>query len=125
MSASVMWEHGPAMNRAPRVVLLINPKITTRRHARFPLSIMTIAAALEDGHDSMLVDGDVDRAADARRVRCRANPALRCGRRDGNGRAAEFATAIEVSRALRAAQPAPICQSFGAAISQRCIRRWR
>ncbi len=28
-------------------VLLINPRITARRHARFPLSIMTIAAALE------------------------------------------------------------------------------
>ena len=85
-------------------VLLINPKITTRRHARFPLSIMTIAAALEDSHDSMLIDGNVDGAA----VRA-ACDAARTQRFDAVGVTVmggpQVATAIEVSRALRAAQP--------------------
>ena len=49
-------------------LLLINPKITARRHARFPLSIMTIAAALEGGYDSTLIDGNVDGAGRARRL---------------------------------------------------------
>ncbi len=53
-------------------LLLINPKITARRHARFPLSIMTIAAALEDSHESMLIDGNVDGAACAPRATPRA-----------------------------------------------------
>ena len=46
-----------------RTVLLVNPTITSRRHARFPLSIMTMAAALEGSHDSMLIDGNMDRDA--------------------------------------------------------------
>jgi anaerobic magnesium-protoporphyrin IX monomethyl ester cyclase len=41
-------------------VLLVNPRITSRRHARFPLSVMTMAAALEATHDSMIVDGNLD-----------------------------------------------------------------
>ena len=44
-------------------VLLVNPRITTRRHARFPLSIMTMAGALESTHDSTLIDGNMDRDA--------------------------------------------------------------
>ena len=85
-------------------LLLINPRITTRRHARFPLSIMTIAAALEDSYDSLLIDGNVDGAA----VRA-ACDAARTQRFDAVGVTVmggpQVATAIEVSRALRAAQP--------------------
>ena len=46
-----------------RHVLLVNPFITSRRHARFPLSIMTMAAALEGSHESTLIDGNMDRDA--------------------------------------------------------------
>ena len=51
-------------------VLLVNPRITSRRHARFPLSIMTMAAALERRYDSTIVDGNMDR--DAARSACEA-----------------------------------------------------
>lgn len=87
----------------PRV-LLINPKITARRHARFPLSIMTLAAALENGYDSTLVDGNIDEAAV--RAACdaaRTQPVAAAGVTVMGG--PQVATAIEVSRALRAVRP--------------------
>jgi len=96
----------PAGSRADSAgrVLLINPKMTARRHARFPLSIMTIAAALEPRHDSMLIDGNVDGGA----VRA-ACDAVRGGRFAAVGITVmggpQVATAIEVSRALRAIRP--------------------
>ena len=85
-------------------VLLINPRITTPRHARFPLSIMTLAGALEARYDSTLVDGNVDRAA----VRT-ACDAVRAQRFDAAGLTVmggpQVLTAIEMSRALRAVRP--------------------
>ena len=78
--------------------------MTARRHARFPLSVMTLAAALEDGYDSTLIDGNVDSAA----VRA-ACDAVRTQRFDAVGVTVmggpQVATAIEVSRALRAVRP--------------------
>jgi radical SAM superfamily enzyme YgiQ (UPF0313 family) len=85
-------------------VLLINPKITARRHARFPLSIMTIASALEGTYDSTLIDGNVD--AGAVRAACaavRVRPFEAVGVTVMGG--PQVATAIEISRALRAARP--------------------
>ena len=85
-------------------VLLVNPKITVPRHARFPLSIMTLAAALESRYDSTLVDGNVDRAAV--RTACEA---VRAERFDAAGLTVmggpQVLTAIEMSRAVRAARP--------------------
>ena len=85
-------------------VLLINPRITARRHARFPLSIMALAAALEPDADSTLIDGNLD--ADAVRAACAA---ARARRFDAVGITVmggpQVATAIEVSRALRAVRP--------------------
>jgi len=85
-------------------VLLINPRITSRRHARFPLSIMTMAAALEGRYDATLVDGNMDR--DAARS---ASDALRGERFDAVGITVmggpQVATAIAVSRAVRRARP--------------------
>ena len=93
-----------AGTRAKGQLLLINPKITARRHARFPLSIMTIAAALDSGYESLLIDGNVDDGA----VRA-ACEAVRARRFDAVGVTVmggpQVATAIEVSRALRAARP--------------------
>ena len=85
-------------------LLLINPQITARRHARFPLSIMTIAAALEPRYGSTLIDGNVD--AGAVRAAC---DAVRQRHFDAVGITVmggpQVATAIEMSHALRAAQP--------------------
>ena len=85
-------------------VLLVNPRITAPRHARFPLSILTLAAALEERYESTLVDGNVDRAAV--RTACDAVRALRF---DAAGFTVmggpQVQTAIEMSRAVRAVRP--------------------
>ena len=41
-------------------VLLINPTMTSRRHARFPLAIMSLSASLDGKHKSTIIDGNVD-----------------------------------------------------------------
>lgn len=91
------------MNSA-RKVLLINPAITSRRHARFPLSIMTMAAALEGRSDATLIDGNVD--GNAVRSACEA---VRATAFEAVGITVmggpQVATAIQISRALRAANP--------------------
>jgi anaerobic magnesium-protoporphyrin IX monomethyl ester cyclase len=48
------------MTDMPRV-LLINPTITSHRHARFPLAIMSLSAALDGKYESTIIDGNVDR----------------------------------------------------------------
>ncbi len=88
----------------PRQVLLINPAITSRRRARFPLSIMTMAAALEGRYESTLIDGNMDR--DALGSAC---DAIRAQRFDAVGVTVmggpQVATAIEVSRVIRRVRP--------------------
>jgi radical SAM superfamily enzyme YgiQ (UPF0313 family) len=85
-------------------VLLVNPRITSPRHARFPLSIMTMAAALEDRHDSVLIDGNMDRDAEQSVV-----DALRSHRYDAVGVTVmggpQVATAIAVSQTVRRTCP--------------------
>jgi anaerobic magnesium-protoporphyrin IX monomethyl ester cyclase len=44
----------------PQRVLLINPTITSHRHARFPLAVMSLAAALEGKFRPAIIDGNVD-----------------------------------------------------------------
>ena len=81
-------------------VLLINPRIASRRHARFPLSIMTMASAIEGRYDSTLIDGNMD--PDAIRTAVAAASAQHF---DAVGVTVmggpQVATAIEVSRAVR------------------------
>ena len=48
------------MTDAPRV-LLINPTITGRRHARFPLAVLSLATALEGRYAARILDGNIDR----------------------------------------------------------------
>jgi radical SAM superfamily enzyme YgiQ (UPF0313 family) len=43
-----------------RRLLLINPKITSRRKARFPLSILTMAGWLEGEYESSIIDGNIE-----------------------------------------------------------------
>lgn len=50
-------------------VLLVNPTITSHRHARFPLAMMSLAAALEGKFESTIIDGNVDRNYVATAVR--------------------------------------------------------
>ena len=95
-------------------VLLVNPRITSRARARFPLSLLTLAAALERrGHVAEIVDGNVERDAAAVSAR------LRAGHWDALGVSVmggpQVATALELSEAVRARMPA-ICPSSGAAI---------
>ena len=40
----------------------INPTITSRRNARFPLAVLSLATALEDRYATQIIDGNVDRA---------------------------------------------------------------
>ncbi len=46
--------------RTRRHILLVNPTITQRRSARFPLAILNLAAALAERYETTLVDGNVD-----------------------------------------------------------------
>jgi anaerobic magnesium-protoporphyrin IX monomethyl ester cyclase len=48
------------MSRSRRV-LLINPTITARRHARYPLAVMSLQAALDGRHETTIIDGNIDR----------------------------------------------------------------
>src|SRR5271154_3218235 len=47
------------MTVLPRV-LLINPTITSHRHARFPLAILSLSSALDDKYESVIIDGNVN-----------------------------------------------------------------
>jgi len=48
------------MNHRRGQVLLVNPAITKASRARFPLSLLALAAALRARHDVTIVDGNVD-----------------------------------------------------------------
>jgi anaerobic magnesium-protoporphyrin IX monomethyl ester cyclase len=54
---------------ASQRVLLINPTITSHRHARFPLAILSLSAALEGKYMPTIIDGNVDRDFVATAVR--------------------------------------------------------
>jgi anaerobic magnesium-protoporphyrin IX monomethyl ester cyclase len=41
-------------------ILLINPQITKKRHARFPLAVLNLSASLDENYDSSIIDGNVD-----------------------------------------------------------------
>jgi radical SAM superfamily enzyme YgiQ (UPF0313 family) len=85
--------------------LLINPTITSRRSARFPLAVLNLSAALEGRYDSSIIDGNVDRDFIATTVKT-----LDGGRIDAVGVSVmggpQLPTAIAVSRAVRARFPA-------------------
>lgn len=91
------------MNRIGRV-LLVNPQITVRRSARFPLSLLSLAGALRDRYACRVIDGNIDARYlttireslledryDAVGITCMGGPQIR--------------PAIEVSKRVRAASP--------------------
>jgi radical SAM superfamily enzyme YgiQ (UPF0313 family) len=46
---------------ADRQVLLVNPTITSRRSARFPLAVLNLSASLDGHYRSSIIDGNIDR----------------------------------------------------------------
>lgn len=85
-------------------ILLINPTITAHRHARFPLAVMSLSAALEGKHTPTILDGNVDRdfVATASRM-------VDEGRVDAVGVTVmggpQLTSAIAVSKAIRTRRP--------------------
>jgi anaerobic magnesium-protoporphyrin IX monomethyl ester cyclase len=47
--------------KTARHVLLVNPTITARRNARFPLAILSVSSALDGRYSSTILDGNIDR----------------------------------------------------------------
>jgi anaerobic magnesium-protoporphyrin IX monomethyl ester cyclase len=89
---------------AKRPLLLVNPAITSRRRARFPLSIMTLAAAVAHRNDCTLVDGNVERDTVRRTLELlRVTDVEAVGLTVMGG--PQVAPAIELSRAIRAKRP--------------------
>jgi len=91
------------MSAAPRV-LLINPTMTARRHARFPLAVLSLSAALSERYPTTILDGNVDRdfiATAVRQVRDGQVGAVGVSVMGGP----QLTSAIAVSRAVRAAAP--------------------
>ena len=88
---------------APRT-LLINPTVTSRSSARFPLGLLHLAAALDRTGSSRIIDGNVDRdfVDDSLRVMEQERfDAVGVGVMGGP----QVATAIAVSKAIRARFP--------------------
>jgi anaerobic magnesium-protoporphyrin IX monomethyl ester cyclase len=91
------------MSQAQRV-LLINPTITGKRHARFPLAVLSLSTALQGRHSPRILDGNIDRDFVATAVR-----AVREGTVDAVGVTVmggpQLVSAIAVSKAIRACAP--------------------
>ena len=89
----------------PRRILLINPTITKRRHARFPLAVLSLATALEDRYATQIIDGNVDRQFIETALQ-----SLASGTIDAVGVTVmggpQVPTAVAVSKAIRARFPA-------------------
>ena len=85
-------------------VLLINPTITSPRHARFPLAIMSLSASLDGRYESTIIDGNVERNYVAAALR-----ALNEGDVAAVGVTVmggpQLRSAITVSKAVREKQP--------------------
>lgn len=91
------------MNR--KHVLLINPTITSRRSARFPLAVLNLSASLDGSYASSIIDGNIDRDFVATTLRKLAG-----GNIDAVGVSVmggpQLRAAIRLSRAIRASFPA-------------------
>ncbi|RDS83704.1 radical SAM protein [Dyella monticola] len=92
------------MPSSPRT-LLINPTVTSRSSARFPLSLLHLSAALDRHGSSEIIDGNVDRDVVDETLRV-----MQQGGFDAVGISVmggpQLAPAIDVSKALRERFPA-------------------
>ena len=88
-----------------RRILLINPTITSRRSARFPLAVMSLAGSLAGKYATGIIDGNVDRDFIATTLRTMSETKV-----DAVGVTVmggpQLPTAIAVSKAVRARFPA-------------------
>ena len=91
------------MTRSPNT-LLINPTITSRSSARFPLSLLNLSAALDETGSSRIVDGNLDRDVVGATLR-----ALEHERSDALGVSVmggpHVAPAVAISKAVRERHP--------------------
>ncbi|HJU26835.1 MAG TPA: cobalamin B12-binding domain-containing protein, partial [Rhodanobacteraceae bacterium] len=88
----------------PSNTLLINPPITSRSSARFPLSLLNLAAALDRDGSSRIIDGNLDRdfvGTTLRVLQSERFDAVGVGVMGGP----QVASAIAVSKAVRACHP--------------------
>ncbi len=85
-----------------RGIALVNPRITARERARFPLSLLHLAAAVDERHASTLVDGNVVDATAATLAAIDAGAGM-VGVSVMGG--PQVRTAIELSRAVRRQRP--------------------
>jgi anaerobic magnesium-protoporphyrin IX monomethyl ester cyclase len=90
---------------ASQRVLLINPTITSHRHARFPLAVMSLSAALEGRYESTIIDGNVDRDFVSTALRAVDDKTLAAVGVTVMG-GPQLCSAIAVSKAIREKMPA-------------------
>jgi radical SAM superfamily enzyme YgiQ (UPF0313 family) len=90
---------------APGRVLLINPTITSHRHARFPLAVLSLSASLDGKYSSQIIDGNVDRDFVATAVRAVSDGSVRAVGITVMG-GPQLTSAIAVSKAIREQAPA-------------------
>jgi anaerobic magnesium-protoporphyrin IX monomethyl ester cyclase len=86
-------------------VLLVNPTITSRRSARFPLAVLNLSAALDGRYRSSVLDGNVDRdfvSTALRRIETESVDAVGVSVMGGP----QLRTAMALSQAVRARFPA-------------------
>jgi anaerobic magnesium-protoporphyrin IX monomethyl ester cyclase len=89
----------------PQRVLLINPTITSHRHARFPLAVLSLSASLEGKYIPVIIDGNVDRDFVATALRTISDvPVAAVGITVMGG--PQLRSAIAVSKAIRERSPA-------------------
>ena len=99
-------------------VLLVNPTITKQGNARFPLAVLSIAAALEGRHPWQILDGNVDRDFISTALRIIAERPVRAVGLTVMG-GPQLRSAIAASKAIRARFPAvPIV--WGGAFATNC-----
>ncbi|GAC1511944.1 MAG: hypothetical protein NVS1B6_18270 [Steroidobacteraceae bacterium] len=89
---------------APQRILLINPTITAQRHARFPLAVMSLSAALAGRHTATILDGNVDRDFVSSAVHAIDGGLIDCVGVTVMG-GPQLTSAIAVSKAIRRRRP--------------------
>jgi anaerobic magnesium-protoporphyrin IX monomethyl ester cyclase len=99
-------------------VLLVNPTITKERNARFPLAVLSLAAALEGRYPWALLDGNVDRDFIASALRIIAERDVRAVGLTVMG-GPQLRSAIAASKAIRARFPA-VSIVWGGAFATNC-----
>jgi anaerobic magnesium-protoporphyrin IX monomethyl ester cyclase len=90
---------------ARKHVLLINPQIAKKRHARFPLAVLNLSASLDEEYDSSIIDGNIDGdyiASTLRAIEQRCAQAVGVSVMGGP----QLRTAMAVSGAIRERFPA-------------------